>query len=75
MHFVIVFLSMNYEGGLISESFSRWLKSTKKLPNHAPKHYLFRRILLRGFFFGDLCQIEKLSEIKPPLNVLCGISE
>ena len=30
MHFVIAFLSMNYKGGLISESFLRWLKSTKK---------------------------------------------
>ena len=41
MHFFIAFLSMNYKGGLISESFSCWLKSTKKIPNRAPKHYLF----------------------------------
>ena len=27
------------EGGLISESFSLWLKSQKKVPNQDPAHY------------------------------------
>ena len=35
------------KGGLISESFSLWLKSPKKLPNHYPEHLLFRWIFLR----------------------------
>ena len=30
------------KGGLISESFSLWLNSTKKLPNHDSEHLLFR---------------------------------
>ena len=28
-----------YKGGIISESFSHWLKSPRKLPNHDPEHY------------------------------------
>ena len=35
------------KGGLISESFSLWLKSKKKVPNHAPEHCIFRWIDLR----------------------------
>ena len=27
------------KSGLISESLSLWLKSTKKVPNHSPEHY------------------------------------
>ena len=68
-------------GGLVSESFSMWLKPPKKVPNHYtvvsstyPDHLLFRWIVLRTviwhLFFGDLSQIEKLSEIKPPLACL-----
>ena len=28
-----------YKDGLITESFSLWLKSQKKVPNHDPAHY------------------------------------
>ena len=58
------------KGSLISESFSLWHE--KQLPNHAPEHYVFRWIMVRGVichhFLGDLSQSEKLSEIKPPLE-------
>ena len=43
------------------------------MPNHAPKHYSGGFCL--GAFLGDLGQIEKVSYIKPPLNVSCGTSE
>ena len=32
--------------GLVSESFSLWLKSQKKVLNHSPEHLLFRWIVL-----------------------------
>ena len=48
-------------------TFSRWLKSTEKFPNRPPIHYLF--------VFGRYVEIEKLSEIKPPLNISCGTSD
>ena len=44
-------------GGLISESFELWLKSSKKEDAQA---YVF------AIYFGDLSRSEKLSEIKPP---------
>ena len=31
----------DHKGGLISESFSLWLKSPKNVPNHYPKHHFF----------------------------------
>ena len=31
----------DHKGGLISESFSLWLKSPKNAPNHYPKHHFF----------------------------------
>jgi hypothetical protein len=35
------------KGGLISEGFSLWFQSLKKVPNHCPEHLLFRLIVLR----------------------------
>ena len=37
------------KGGLISESFSLFLKSPKNVPNHYPEYLFFRWILLRIF--------------------------
>jgi hypothetical protein len=52
------------KGGLISESFSLWLKSPKKVPNYSPEHLHFRWIVLcylhgsdLARIFGDLSQI------------------
>ena len=47
---------------------------SKKVPNHYSEHLLFRWICSAqdsdlAPFFGDLSQIEKLSEIKPPLEL------
>ena len=56
------------KGGLISERFSFWLKSLKKVPNH--EHVLYRWIVVlrvTWHIFEDLLQTEKLSEIKSPL--------
>ena len=43
------------KGSLISESFSLWLQSQKKLPNHYPENYSPKNKMLRGviwhFFF------------------------
>ena len=40
------------KGGLISESFSLWLKSSnKKLPNHSPEHYQPEEKMLRRVIF------------------------
>ena len=36
------------KGGLISESFSLWLKSPKMVSNHAPDHYIPKEKMLRG---------------------------
>ena len=35
------------KGGLISESFSFWLKSQKRVPNYNPEHLFFKQIVLR----------------------------
>ena len=40
-------IKLKTKGGLISESFSLWLKSPKKVPNHYFEHFLFRWIVLR----------------------------
>ena len=39
--------SKRSKGDLISESFSLWLKSPKKGPNHSPEHYQFKEKMLR----------------------------
>ena len=36
------------KGGLISESFSLWLKSPKMVSNHVPGHYIPQEKMLRG---------------------------
>ena len=52
------------KGGLISESFSLWLKCPKeKVTSHYPEHRLFNNRFLR-----DKSQIENLSDIKQPLK-------
>ena len=57
------------KGGLISESFSLWLKS----PNLSAKSCPWSLFTYRnegsviGTHFGDLSKSEKVSEIKPPL--------
>ena len=59
------------KGGLISKSFSFWLKSPKKVPDHNPEHLLFRWIVLKIMFWHPFfLRLEpkwKLSEIKPTL--------
>ena len=55
----------DHKGGLISESFSLWLKSPKNVPNHYPKHHFFtlnsliskradqnKRVIGRKIFFS-----------------------
>ena len=68
---------LDTKGSLISESFSLWLKSPKNVPNvpnGTPEHLLFMWIMFRGviwhLFLGDLSQREKLSEFKPPLDIV-----
>ena len=62
------------KGGLISESFTLWLTSLKKLLNYDPEHYPTREKMLRvviwHLLFGDVSQSEKLFEIKLPLSKL-----
>ena len=61
------------KGGLISESFSLWLKSPKYVPNHYPVHLLFRwivfRIMIWHLFLKIWAKVEKLSEMKPHLHL------
>ena len=60
------------KGGPISESFTLWRTSLKKLLNYDPEHYPPREKMLRvviwHLLFGDVSQSEKLSEIKLPLS-------
>ena len=60
------------KGFLISERFSFLLQSLKMVPNHSPEHYPPKKEVAQGcdltLFFGDWSQIEKNSEIKPPLT-------
>ena len=65
-------------GGLISVSFSFWLKS----PNNGVKSLSWalcttkEKVLSElAPLFGDLSQNEKLSEIKPPLVLRCNCLE
>ena len=56
--------SKRSKGGLISESFSLWLKSPKKGPNHSPEHYPPKKKDTQEIWhllFGDLSQSEKFS--------------
>ena len=58
------------KGSLISESFSLWLKSQKKMPNHSTALSTWRKDPQESdlaLFFWVLSQSEKLPEIKPPL--------
>ena len=61
------------KGSLISERFSFWLKSPKKSAKSLPWALSTRREDAQGrdlaLIFGDLNQIEKKSEIKPPLVI------
>ena len=56
------------KGSLILESFALLLQSQKKMPNHSSEHLLVLVDSAQGSYlapiFGDLSQIEKLSEIK-----------
>ena len=56
-----------HKGGLISKSFTLWLKSPYSLDPPKVK-------MLRTPFFGHLSQNKKLSEIKPPLVRLVKLS-
>ena len=35
-------LAISIKGGLISENFTLWLQSPKKVPNHSPQQLLFK---------------------------------
>ena len=56
------------KGGLISESFSLWLNPPNNVPNHYPEHVFFMWIVNRTVIWHIFWRIEKLSEIKSPLN-------
>ena len=58
------------KGGLISESFSFWLKSPKKIPNHSPVQTRFGTNIWR---FEPV--VWKHSEIKPHLASLLEIEK
>ena len=74
--FASTILKVSYsKGGLISESFSLWLKSPKTGAKSLSWELLTKREDAQDkkcsvSFFGDLSQSEKRSEIKPPLVVL-----
>ena len=59
------------KGGLISESFSLWLQSPKKEPNHHPKYPIFSWIVLKAIILHLILKIgakvKKNSDFKPPL--------
>ena len=67
---------MSVKGGLISESFSLWLKSLKMGDKSLPwASFLLVDSAQRSDLapiFEDLSQSEKLFEIKPPLGSLCS---
>ena len=67
------------KGGLISESFSLWLKSPKRVPNHSSEHFFYLTKFLRlSYLYQSKCLIslfikwlilfalscEKIEEIK-----------
>ena len=45
------------KGSLISEFFSLWLQSQKKVPNHSLEHFLFRWIMLRLVIWHPFSEI------------------
>ena len=64
------------KGGWISESFSVWLKSKKKVPNHSPEHYppkekMLRRVIWHLFLeiWGKVKNILRLSHLYIGTNV------
>ena len=60
--FVFVFLEHRLpKGGLISKSFSLWLKSSKKVPNHSLEH----------LFFIAKCSGDDLAPIFGYLSQMC----
>ena len=42
-----MFVFIIYKGGMISESFSVWLKYPKKVPNHYSEHYPPKETMLK----------------------------
>ena len=62
--------SYNHKGGLISESFSIWLKSHKNLPNHYPEQLLFRWIVLKIVIWHFFWEIWTKLKIFPRLSHL-----
>ena len=65
---ISTFFVKSVKGGLIIESFSRFLKSPKKLPKTilSTTHKLKKLRIVIWYFFGE-SQTKKLSEITPPL--------
>ena len=45
------------KGSLISESFSFWPQSKKKVPNNSPEHFLFWWIVLRAVIWHPFWEI------------------
>ena len=68
LHTPLKVAEFNAKGGLISESFSLWLKSPKKGAKNilSTTHKLKKLRIVIRYFFGEN-QTEKLFEIKPPL--------
>ena len=63
-------LITSFKGGLISESFSVWLKSAIRDAINYPEHYsLKEEDSEMAPFFRDLSQSENCSDIKPPLAI------
>ena len=59
----------SFKGGLISESFSVWLKSPEKGAKNYLEHYPSKEKMLRIWHFKrNLGRSEKLSEINAPLK-------
>ena len=48
---------MIVKGGLISEIFSIWLKSSKKSAKSLPENLLLSSKVFRGVFLGDLIKV------------------
>ena len=65
---ISTFFVKSVKGGLILESFSRFLKSPQKGAKNFSLHYpqIEEAKDRDGYFFGEI-ESEKLSEVKPPL--------
>ena len=57
---------IHLKGGIISDSFSRWLQTPIKCAKKYPDRVLFRWIVIKHFY-GRLEPKQKNSEIMPPL--------